>query len=78
MARSNDYDELLYYWTNWHEAIGPQLKNKYLRYVQLANQAAKSNGISTNLNNFIKCSRISLKYKCLLFGGKVLPMLAIR
>jgi len=45
MANSKDYDELLYYWDSWHEAIGPKLKNKYLRYAQLANQAAKLNGI---------------------------------
>ncbi|XP_043597026.1 angiotensin-converting enzyme-like [Bombus pyrosoma] len=44
MAKSKDYDELLYYWHAWHEATGPQLKNKYMRYVQLANQAARLNG----------------------------------
>ncbi|XP_020279066.1 angiotensin-converting enzyme-like isoform X2 [Pseudomyrmex gracilis] len=46
MAQSKDYDELLYYWHAWHEAIGPQLVNKYLRYVQLANQAARLNGFA--------------------------------
>ncbi|XP_026826891.1 angiotensin-converting enzyme-like isoform X3 [Ooceraea biroi] len=46
MGNSKDYDELLYYWDAWHEAIGPKLKNKYLRYVQLANQAAKLNGFA--------------------------------
>lgn len=45
MAESKDYDELLYYWHAWHEAVGPKVKNKYLRYVQLANRAAKLNGI---------------------------------
>lgn len=45
MAESKDYDELLYYWQAWHEAIGPKLKNKYLRYVQLANLAARLNGM---------------------------------
>ena len=44
MAQSRDYDELLHYWQAWHEAVGPPLKNKYIRYVQLANQAAKLNG----------------------------------
>lgn len=44
MAKSKNYDELLYYWHAWHEATGPQLKNKYIRYVQLANQAARLNG----------------------------------
>ncbi|XP_011693486.1 PREDICTED: angiotensin-converting enzyme-like isoform X1 [Wasmannia auropunctata] len=46
MAQSKDYDELLHYWHAWHEATGPQLQNKYLRYVQLANQAAKLNGFA--------------------------------
>ncbi|EFN63636.1 Angiotensin-converting enzyme [Camponotus floridanus] len=46
MAQSKDYDELLYYWHAWHEATGPQLQNKYLRYVQLANRAAKLNGFA--------------------------------
>ncbi|XP_018376719.1 PREDICTED: angiotensin-converting enzyme-like [Trachymyrmex cornetzi] len=46
MATSKDYDELLYYWHAWHEVIGPQLQNKYLRYVQLTNGAAKLNGFA--------------------------------
>ena len=44
MSQSRDYDELLHYWQAWHEAVGPPLKIKYVRYVQLANQAAKLNG----------------------------------
>jgi len=47
MATSKDYDELLHYWHAWHEVIGPQLQNKYLRYVQLANRAAKLNGMKS-------------------------------
>ncbi|XP_018346449.1 PREDICTED: angiotensin-converting enzyme-like [Trachymyrmex septentrionalis] len=46
MATSKDYDELLHYWHAWHEVIGLQLQNKYLRYVQLANRAAKLNGFA--------------------------------
>ncbi|XP_029165808.1 angiotensin-converting enzyme-like [Nylanderia fulva] len=46
MAQSKDYDELLYYWHAWHEATGPKLQNKYLRYVQLANLAANLNGFA--------------------------------
>ena len=44
MAQSRDYDELMHYWQAWHEALGPPLKNKYMRYVQLANHASKLNG----------------------------------
>ncbi|XP_046742982.1 angiotensin-converting enzyme-like isoform X2 [Diprion similis] len=46
MAQSRDYKELLYYWRAWHEAVGPPLKNKYMRYVRLANQAARLNGFA--------------------------------
>ncbi|XP_043287785.1 angiotensin-converting enzyme-like isoform X2 [Venturia canescens] len=46
MAESRDYDELLHYWRAWHEAVGPPLKNKYMRYVQLANQASRLNGFA--------------------------------
>ncbi|XP_033208266.1 angiotensin-converting enzyme-like isoform X2 [Belonocnema kinseyi] len=46
MAQSRDYDELMHYWQAWHEALGPPLKNKYMRYVQLANQASKLNGFA--------------------------------
>ncbi|KAL7286356.1 hypothetical protein TKK_0019313 [Trichogramma kaykai] len=46
MSQSRDYEELLHYWQAWHEAIGPPLKNKYIRFVQLANQAAKLNGFA--------------------------------
>ncbi|XP_047368061.1 angiotensin-converting enzyme-like isoform X2 [Vespa velutina] len=46
MAQSKDYDELLYYWHAWHEAIGPPLKNNFMRYVQLSNQASRLNGFA--------------------------------
>ncbi|KAI4500405.1 hypothetical protein M0802_004367 [Mischocyttarus mexicanus] len=46
MTQSKDYDELLYYWHAWHEAIGPPLKNNFMRYVQLSNQASRLNGFS--------------------------------
>lgn len=46
MTQSRDYEELLHYWRAWHEAVGPPLKNKYMRYVQLANQAARLNGFT--------------------------------
>ncbi|XP_023289186.1 angiotensin-converting enzyme-like [Orussus abietinus] len=46
MAQSRDYEELLHFWRSWHEAVGPPLKNKYMRYVQLANQAARLSGFA--------------------------------
>ncbi|KAJ9595075.1 hypothetical protein L9F63_013640, partial [Diploptera punctata] len=44
LAHSRDYDEQLHVWHAWHDAIGPQIRNKYVQYVQLANHAAKLNG----------------------------------
>jgi len=64
MTHSKDYDELLHYWYAWHEAIGPQLQNKYLRYVQLANRAAKLNGIKSfdsKCNTLFHCIKIFIE-----------------
>ncbi|XP_066588650.1 angiotensin-converting enzyme-like [Prorops nasuta] len=46
MAQSRNYDELLFYWRSWHDTIGSSLKNKFVRFVQLANQAARLNGFA--------------------------------
>ncbi|KAK6620053.1 hypothetical protein RUM43_011874 [Polyplax serrata] len=44
MARSRDYHELLHVWKSWRDAVGPGIRQKYIRYVQLANQAARLSG----------------------------------
>ncbi|XP_023012858.2 angiotensin-converting enzyme [Leptinotarsa decemlineata] len=44
MARSRNPKELAYIWREWHDKIGPPMKNKFMRYVDLANQAARKNG----------------------------------
>ncbi|CAH1164170.1 unnamed protein product [Phaedon cochleariae] len=44
MAKSKDHKELAHTWREWHDKIGPPLKNKYMRYADLANQAARLNG----------------------------------
>lgn len=44
MANSRNNNELTHIWREWHDKIGPQMKNKYMRYVDLANQAARING----------------------------------
>ncbi|KAJ8924306.1 hypothetical protein NQ315_007099 [Exocentrus adspersus] len=46
MAQSRDNMELTHVWRQWHDKVGPQLKNKFMRYVDLANQAARVNGFS--------------------------------
>lgn len=44
MAKSEDYDELEYMWTMWHNSTGPLMKDYYEVYIELSNEAAKLNG----------------------------------
>lgn len=44
MEVSRNEEELLYIWAAWHEKVGPPLKNSFMRYVDLANQAARIHG----------------------------------
>lgn len=46
LAHSRIERELIYVWKGFREKTGPRLKNKFMRYVQLANQAARLNGNS--------------------------------
>ncbi|MCH9694869.1 MAG: M2 family metallopeptidase [Gammaproteobacteria bacterium] len=43
MQTSKDYDELLEYWTGWR-TIAPPMREKYERYVELANEGAAELG----------------------------------
>lgn len=55
MAHSRNPEELTHIWREWHDKTGPSMKNKFMRYIQLANQAARLNGKykSFHLNRFI-------------------------
>ena len=44
LAHSRDPEELLYVWKGWRDAVGPKLKHKYTRYVELNNIGARDNG----------------------------------
>ncbi|RVE53640.1 hypothetical protein evm_001781 [Chilo suppressalis] len=44
LAHSRIESELLYVWKSFREQTGPKLKNRFMRYVQLANQAAVATG----------------------------------
>lgn len=46
MAESRDYDELLFAWKGWRDAAGKIIRQDYKRYVELANKAAKLNGMT--------------------------------
>lgn len=45
MADTRDYDELLEYWTGWRQ-IGVPMRDKYARFVDLANEGARELGYS--------------------------------
>ncbi|XP_045138200.1 angiotensin-converting enzyme-like isoform X1 [Portunus trituberculatus] len=46
MSTSRDPSELRYVWRAWREVAGKPLRQQYLRFVDLANEAAKLNGFN--------------------------------
>ncbi|OCT62270.1 hypothetical protein XELAEV_18043354mg [Xenopus laevis] len=44
MATSRSYKKLLYAWDGWHNSAGIPLKEKYLKFVQLSNDAYRMDG----------------------------------
>ncbi|XP_069808556.1 angiotensin-converting enzyme [Dendropsophus ebraccatus] len=48
MAKSRDYDELLFAWKGWRDVSGKQMRNHYTEYVKLGNKAAQLNGHADN------------------------------
>ncbi|XP_036407894.1 angiotensin-converting enzyme-like [Megalops cyprinoides] len=48
LAESRDYKELLFVWQGWRNVSGKAIRQDYLRYVELANKAARLNGHSDN------------------------------
>jgi peptidyl-dipeptidase A len=44
LAKSSEYDELLYVWQGWRNVSGRQMLSDYKKYVELVNEAAKLNG----------------------------------
>jgi hypothetical protein len=47
MAQSKDANELAHMWQQWHEETGRPLRSKFVRYVELSNDAARLNGKTT-------------------------------
>nr|CAD7402926.1 unnamed protein product [Timema poppensis] len=45
MARSRDWDELQYVWTEWRRKSGQKIRDLYEQLVDLSNQAAKLNNL---------------------------------
>lgn len=46
MELSRNEPELKYVWEAWREKIGPPIRNSFMRYIDLSNQAAQQNGFS--------------------------------
>lgn len=46
MAKSKDVNELTHMWKQWHDETGRPLRSKFIRYVELSNEAARLNGKS--------------------------------
>lgn len=46
MQSSRAEPELNYYWSAWRDKTGPPIKNTFMRYLDLANQAAERHGFS--------------------------------
>jgi peptidyl-dipeptidase A len=44
MERSRNEEELRYVWSEYREKIGPPIRNTFMRYVDLSNQAAQLHG----------------------------------
>ena len=40
-AKSTDSKELEYYWTEWRKVTGKEMRDLYVRYVELTNEAAR-------------------------------------
>ncbi|XP_053212228.1 angiotensin-converting enzyme-like [Panonychus citri] len=46
MDESRNYEELKSIWSQWRDVTGKTMRSKYLKYVQLSNEAAQLNGFA--------------------------------
>ena len=44
MSESRDYDELLWAWKGWRDAVGPAIKPMFTKLVEYMNKGAKEQG----------------------------------
>ena len=44
MAKSKDYDKLLFAWRGWRDAVGPKMKPLYEQFVNILNLGAREHG----------------------------------
>lgn len=48
LKESRDERELRHLWVEWHDKSGNPIRQSYIRFVELANEVARLNGIMTN------------------------------
>lgn len=53
MAKSKDVSELTHMWQQWHDETGRPLRSKFIRYVELSNEAARLNGKSNQKSGVV-------------------------
>lgn len=46
MEKSRNEEELRHVWSEWRDKVGPPVRNTFMRYIDLANQAAVRHGFS--------------------------------
>lgn len=46
MIKSENFDQLNYTWTMWHNSTGVHMRPYYKKYIELSNEAAKLNGFN--------------------------------
>ncbi len=61
LAESRDPGELEYYWTQWRNATGKQMRKLYARYVTLTNDAAKCVTYAVMNRNHLKRGTLHLQ-----------------
>lgn len=50
MSTSENFNELKWTWEQWHEKSGKSMRDRYKKYVELNNKAAKADG-NNNLSS---------------------------
>lgn len=61
MAKSRNWDELQYVWTEWRRKTGQNIKELYEQMVALSNEAAKLNSKSSLINTSYNIDTVQLK-----------------
>lgn len=55
MARSRDWDELLYVWGEWRRKSGENMKELYEQLIELTNEAAQYNSMCSTFTIHVFC-----------------------